>query len=195
MRVSATDEASARYSRWRLTASWTRRDGDRREDGEHDRDDEHDRLEAIAAALAVAGPATAAPEREPQEEVGKQGDRPDEDAHEQREPDVVVADVGQLVADDALELFPVELLEEAGRDRDGCVLGVAAGGEGVGRGVVDDVDLGHRHIRRQRQLLDDVQQLRRGLGVDLVGARRGQHERVAAEERPDRQQPAARRAR
>ena len=73
----------------------------------------------------------AAPEREAQEEVGQERDRADQHADDQREPDVEVADVRQLVADDALELLAVELLEQAGRDRDRGVLRVAAGGEGV----------------------------------------------------------------
>ena len=55
----------------------------------------------------------AAPEREAEEEVGQERDRADEHRDEQREPDVVVPDVGQLVADDALELLAIELLEEA----------------------------------------------------------------------------------
>ena len=54
--------------------------------------------------------------------------------------DVVVADVRQLVGEHALELDPVHLLEQAGGDRDRRVLRVAAGGEGVRRRVVDDVD-------------------------------------------------------
>ena len=116
---------------------------------------------ARAALAATAG--DAAPEREPQEEVGEDRDRPDQHADDQREADVEVADVRQLVGDDALELLAVELLEQAGRDRDRRVLRVAAGGEGVRRRVVDDVDLGHRDVRRDRHLLDDVQQLgRRG---------------------------------
>ncbi len=46
----------------------------------------------------------------------------------------------QLVADDALELLAIELLQQARRDRDRGVLGIAAGGERVRGGVVDDVD-------------------------------------------------------
>ena len=67
---------------------------------------------AAAVAVAAAAPA-AAPEREPEEEVGEERDRADEHRDEQREPDVEVADVRQLVADDALELLAVELLEQA----------------------------------------------------------------------------------
>ena len=96
---------------------------DRGEDRQDDRDDEDDRLEPAAAAVAVArATAAAAPEREAQEEVGQERDRRRPDADDQREPDVEVADVRQLVADDALELLAVELLEEAGRDRDRGVL-------------------------------------------------------------------------
>ena len=40
--------------------------------------------------------------------------------------------MGQLVGHHALELLAVELLEEAGRDRDRGVLGIAPGGEALG---------------------------------------------------------------
>ena len=140
MRVSSTVDASARYSRWRLTASWMNRlmIGARIARTMATMND--DRLGAAAAptAVAVPRPARAAPEREAQEEVGEQGDRADHHADDEREPDVEVAHVRQLVADDALELLAVELLEQAGRDRDRGVRRVASGGEGVGRGVVDE---------------------------------------------------------
>ena len=96
---------------------------------------------------------------------------PDHDADDQREPDVEVADVRQLVADDALELLAVELLEQPGRDRDRGVLRVAPGGERVGRRVVDEVDLRHRHVGGDRQLADDVHELRRRRLVDLAARR------------------------
>ena len=82
----------------------------------------------------------AAPEGGAGHHVGEQGDRADEDADEQAEADVVVRHVGQLVADDALELLAVELLEKPRRDGHAGVLRVATRGEGVGRGVVDEVD-------------------------------------------------------
>src|SRR3990172_634517 len=140
-RVSSTDEASARYSRCRLTASWTSR-------------------AAIGARIARAmartnmiawrPPPAAAPEREAQEEIGQQGDRADHDPDEQREPDIEVPDVRQLVADDALELLAVELLEQSGRDRDRGVLRVTSGREGVRGGVVDEVDVRHGDVGRDR---------------------------------------------
>ena len=98
LRVSWTDDASARYSRWRLTASWTSRAtiGARM-------------ASTIATTNTIAWAAAppslsrsrlpaAAPEREAQEEVREEGDRAHQDADDQREPDVEVADVGQLVA-------------------------------------------------------------------------------------------------
>ena len=133
---------------------------------------------------ATAG--AAAPEREPQEEVGQERDRPDQHADHQREPDVEVPDVRQLVGHDALELLAIELLEQARRDRDRRVLRVATGGERVGRRVVDEVDLRDRHVRRERHLLHDVVQLRHGLGIDLLGARDPEHDRVAGVVREQR---------
>ncbi len=119
LRVSSTPEASARYSRCRLTASWTSRASDRGEDGEDDRDDEHDHLQAAPAAVARRDRAAAAPPQnvKRRKKSARSAMRPDEHADHQREPDVVVADVRQLVGDDPLELLAIELLEEAGRDR------------------------------------------------------------------------------
>ena len=48
-----------------------------------------------------------------QEEVGDEGDQADEDADQRREADVVVAHVGHLVRDDALQLVAVELRRAA----------------------------------------------------------------------------------
>src|SRR3712207_8774184 len=56
-----------------------------------------------------------APERAAEEEVGQERDRTDEHAEQEREADVVVADVAHLVRDHALELLAIELLEQAGR--------------------------------------------------------------------------------
>ena len=86
----------------------------------------------------------------------------DQHADEQREADVVVAHVRQLVADDALQLLAVELLEQARGDGDAGVLRIAASGEGVGRRVVDDVDAwASGMLAAIGQLPDHVHQLRR----------------------------------
>ena len=169
LRVSSTDEASARYSRWRLTASWMKRlmIGAR-----------------IARTIAMTNTTAWAPPPLPplsrlrrpptlpqnvkrRKKSAQDRDGADHDADDEREPDVEVAHVRELVAEDALELLAVELLEEAGRDGDRRMRRVAAGGEGVGRGVVDDVDLGHRDVGGDGQLAHDVHQLRRGRLVDL----------------------------
>jgi len=63
--------------------------------------------------------------------------------------DVEVPDVRELVAEDALELLAIELVEEAGRDRDRGVLRIPPGRERIRGGVVDDVDLRHRHAGRE----------------------------------------------
>ena len=109
LRVSSTDEASARYSRWRLTASWTSWVKIGARIAQDDRDHEDDQLDrpAPAAVVVVRAPAAAEPERVAQEEARQQGDAADEDADEQREPDVEVADVRELVAEDALELLAI----------------------------------------------------------------------------------------
>ena len=130
-----------------------------REDGEDDGDEHHDELQLVAAVSAPApsSPAAAEPQAA-QEEVGDQDRRADQDADEHGVADVEVGDVGHLVRHDALQLVAVELFEEAAGDGDGGVLGVAARGEGVRGGVVDDVDLRHREAGGYRHLLDHVEQ-------------------------------------
>src|SRR5215218_1485504 len=111
------------------------------EDGEHDGDDDHYEL---YVPTAFPAPAAAAAEPEAaQEEVGDQDRGADQDADEHGVADVEVGDVGHLVRYDALKLVAVELLQKSLRDGDGGVLGISACGEGVGGGVVHDVDLRH----------------------------------------------------
>ena len=55
-----------------------------------------------------------------------------------------------------------------------------------GARVVDQVDLGHRHVRRDRHLADDVHQLRRGGLVDRLRPGRREDELVAGEVAADR---------
>ena len=98
---------------------------------------------------------------------------PDEHADEQREADVEVADVAHLVADDALQLLAVELLEQPGRHRHAGVLRISAGGEGVRRRVVDDPDARPGQAAGEPHLLDDVHEL-------LVAARAGLADRSRA---------------
>ena len=79
---------------------------------------------------ATAGERT--PVEHPPEDVGDERDgagRGDGDGHDE---DVAVADVGDLVGDDALEFLPVHLVYQPGRDGDDRVLDVSPGREGVG---------------------------------------------------------------
>ena len=90
------------------------------------------RIAAGAAAVTVVVvPPAAAPPQEADAEVGQQRDDADHGHGQGRHEDVVVLDVAELVGQHALELDPVHLLQQPGGDRDGRVLGVAAGGEGV----------------------------------------------------------------
>ena len=77
------------------------------------------------------------------------------EAATERDEDVAVADVADLVGQHAAQLVPVEHLEDALGDGDGGVLGVAAGGERVGLHLGADVELRHRHAGLLGQLADD----------------------------------------
>ena len=85
----------------------------------------------------------------------------------------------QLVGQHALELDAVHLLQQAGGDGDGRVLRVAAGGEGVGAGVVDDVDPRLRQPAGDAQALDEVvAAARTRVGSAGLGPAHGQGDRV-----------------
>ena len=133
---------------------------ERRDDRQHQGDDEQDRGRSAAAPVAVApAPSPATPEGEAQEPVGQQRDAADQHADQQREADVVVADVAHLVGHHALQLLAVHLLEQPGGDGHRGVLRVASGGEGVRGGVVDDVDLRHRQAAGEAHLGHHVEEL------------------------------------
>jgi hypothetical protein len=68
----------------------------------------------------------------------------------------VIADVGELVGEDALELRQGQLPEQAGGHHDGGVVGVAAGGEAVGRLVVDHIQVGFGQPGRDAEALHEV---------------------------------------
>ena len=92
---------------------------------------------------------------------------------------VVVANVGHSVRHHPLELLAVEQLEEAGGDRHRAVFGVAAGGEGVGCGRVDHVDVGGGHAGADGHRFGDVDQVAVLLEGRLTGAGRHQRDLVA----------------
>ena len=47
------------------------------------------------------------------------------------------------MSDDPLQFIAVEFLQQSGGNGDGSPFGVSAGGKGIQRRVVDDVDVGH----------------------------------------------------
>ena len=94
----------------------------------------------------------------------------------------------QLVADDALELLAIELLEEAGRDRDTLA---CCGSRPVAKalGAVSSMRYTRASGRSPRcHLADHVHELGRVVLVDLAGARCGEDELSPA--KYDRRRPA-----
>jgi hypothetical protein len=65
-----------------------------------------------------------------QKAIGDEGDQADQDGDVHAVAAVAVAQVRDFVADHALQLLAVETVEQALRDRDGCVLDVCAYGHG-----------------------------------------------------------------
>ncbi len=90
--------------------------------------------------------------------------------------------MGQLVGHDAGNLLRRQLLKQPGRGGNGGVLRVAAGGKGVGLGIVDDIDLRHRQAGALRQLAHDIEKLRRRTLVGLNGAVHAQNDLVGVPE-------------
>ena len=86
--------------------------------------------------------------------------------------------MAEFVRDDAFEFFVVEQAENAVGNGDGRVVGIASGGEGVGRIGRDDVNLGHRQADFLRQALDDVIDARQVLTADGLGAVGGERDLV-----------------
>ena len=132
------------------------------------------------AALVAARPAPSpAPPEAAHHPVAEEGGDADHDHDDRLEADVEVLDVRHLVGDDALELGPVHLRQQAGRDADDRVLGIAARGEGVRRRVVDHVAAGHRDAGGDGQALDGVDEIGELLFRRGPGAADGQDDLVA----------------
>jgi len=123
-----------------------------------------------------------------QEHVRQDSDGADHDGHDDHEARVVVADVRELVRDDALQLQLRQLAEQAGGDGDGGVSWVAAGGEGVGRVLLDHVDAGHGLAGADAEVLHDVVEVGVFLLRHLPRLRDAQHEAVARAHGPEARQ-------
>ena len=99
------------------------------------------------------------PEAQARRPVAQEQHRAEQRGDEGHLPDVEVPHVRHLVGDHALQLVPVHRLQEARRDRDGCVGRVAAGRERVRVGLVDEVHARHRLAGGDRHLRDHVHEL------------------------------------
>ena len=184
-RVNCTDDASASHSRCRDTAAWI---SCAKNCPTKPRTRNAIAMNEDRAALAVAAaPATerehAQPDQAEQQDAGEQADQPHVDAH------VAVEDVAELVPDHALQLVAVEpaatlppvtvIAASAGR---------VAGGERVDALLAFEHEQPrHRHARRDRHLLDHVDeaaQLRIGRRrVDRNRADRQRDRRAAGAQR------------
>ena len=90
-----------------------------------------------------------------------------------------MADVGEFVRHHAGDLLTAEMAQQAGGRGHRGMLGIAAGGEGVGLLLVDHVDARHRQAGALRQALDDAVELGRLVGPDLLGIAHAQDGLVA----------------
>ena len=87
--------------------------------------------------------------------------------------------MAEFVRDDAFEFAIIHQLQDAMGESDRRVVGVAAGGEGVGRRLRGDVELGHRDSHLLRETADE----RSHAGVDFRRRFLGDRLRAAGGER------------
>ena len=175
LRVNSTDVASARNSRSRLVDAWTSAENSGATTRSMAATMSRKSPTRMPIASAARAPSSSldqknAPCLQPsidalQEAVGDERDEPDEDRHVQGIARVEVADVPELVSDDALQLLAVHRLDETAGHRHRRVLRIAAGRERVLAVVDDDEHVRHRDVRGQRELADDVDQDRVGLRI------------------------------
>ena len=118
---------------------------------------------------------------EPEQHVGEVGDRGADRRGDRLDQDVAVADVRELVGEDAAQLVLGEQFGDPAGDRDRGVLGVAAGGEGVGLVLGDHVEARHRQPGAGRQFADDLVEARRFRLLDRLRPAHLQRQFVAEE--------------
>ena len=109
----------------------------------------------LAEGIAVAVAAAAREHRPPHGDMGDERHRHADGRGHRADQDVAVADVGQLMGQHPADLVPAHRLGEPRGDAHRGVLGVAAGGEGVGLRIGRHVQLRHRHVRPGAQLGHD----------------------------------------
>jgi len=129
-------------------------------DGQSDQDQRHGVLVVPAAAAAHI-------EQAAEHQFGHHADDPCEDRGDHHGPHVLVDDVGQLMRQDALHLVAVQGLHQAARDGDAVVALVQAGRIGVQRRAFDDAQGGRLHPARDRQVLQQIVEVRLDPALDL----------------------------
>ena len=149
---------------------------------QHDQRDQQGRLAVVVTAHAAAAAEQLGVEREPHEQA--RYDR--QQARVRHHLDVLVRHVAQLVREHALELVVVQPALDALGHAEHGVLAVAPGREGVRQVGGGDRHPGLVHVRERAQPVHDRVQLRLLLRGDLAGARGGQRDLVAVEERDER---------
>jgi hypothetical protein len=150
--------------------------GDGRHDGEDERGDE-----STGAALLVAVGAAEPEDGAPLDDRRDHRDDRRDHRSDAGDQDVAVPHVRDLVGEDAAELAIGQQTADAAGHRHHCVLRVAAGGERVGRVLVDEVDAGHRNACARRELGDHLLERRIGAGRERAGAVHRQHQAIAPE--------------
>ena len=83
-------------------------------------------------------------EEQAEDHLAEERDHAGDHHRDHQHAHVAVADMGQLVAEHGFDLCIVERVDQAARHRDGILLLVEAGGEGVERLVVGDAQRRHR---------------------------------------------------
>ena len=115
------------------------------------------------------------------QQVGKVAERPGDARGHGGNEHVPVLDVGQLVGNDALQLGLRHVLEDAGRYRHHRVLGIAAGGKGIGLLVRRHRDGRHGKSGLLAKAVDHGIELRRLLGGHDVRPVHLEHQAVGEE--------------
>src|SRR5213594_1250805 len=146
---------------------------ERQQDDPEDHPDHPERARVAIVAIAAAEPHR--PLRHLRHVADRAGDRCDDGHHER----VSVANVPELVRQHAGEFPFGHDVEDPARHRDDRVLRVAAGGERVRRGLIDDEDAWRRETRGLGDAADDPVELRRLGSGDRLRARERERDAVA----------------
>ena len=144
--------------------------GERRQDGENDSGDHQDHL-GLAFIIAIPIAAIPCPMTEPVRQKRHEADQDHDDGRDER---VAVADMGEFVGDHPFQFRFFQAADDAGREADDAVLGIASRRERVERAVFDDIDFRQRQAGGDAQILDEA--------IDLLVVREGELVRAAHQE-------------